>query len=211
VGIVSYENTLQVAVRASLQHQYGLPQNAVRWMVGHRGMIGIDQVSGVKIEILERGKNLEAMLLTGDLDAMIVPSIIGPIIRDDPRVRGLFDDPKSEEKAYYELTRHFPIMHDVLIKQAVLEKEPWVANSLLEALKRSRQVHLLWIEQPPNLSFAWGRELLREERAMLGPKTWTDGFETNLEQLQLMCRYAHEQGMTASVVDPASLFVPSTL
>jgi len=211
VGIVSYENTLQVGVRASLEHQYGLGQNAVHWVAGHRGMIGVDRVPGVALEILEKGKNLETMLLAGELDAMIVPSVIQPIIHGNPRVRGLFDDPKSEEKAYYELTRHFPIMHDVLIKHAVLEKDPWVANSLLEALKRSRQVHLLWMEQPPNLSFAWGRELLREERALLGPNRWIDGFEANLKQLELMCRYAREQGMTANVVDPASLFVPSNL
>jgi 4,5-dihydroxyphthalate decarboxylase len=211
VGIVSYENTLQVAVRASLQHQYGLPQNAVRWMVGHRGMIGIDRVSGVNIEILERGKNLEKMLLAGELDAMIVPSVIEPIIHGDPRVCSLFKDPKSEEKAYYEMSGHFPIMHDVVIKQAILDKDPWVANSILEALKKSRQVHLLWMEQPPNLSFAWARELLHEERTLFGPKQWTDGLEANLKQLELMCRYACEQGMTPAPVDPSVLFIPSTL
>jgi 4,5-dihydroxyphthalate decarboxylase len=180
-------------------------------MVGHRGMIGVDRVAGVNMEILEKGKNLESMLLAGELDAMIVPSVIEPIIHGDPRVRSLFIDPKSEEKAYYEMSGHFPIMHDVVIKQAILDKDPWVANTLLEALKKSRQVHLLWMEQPPNLSFAWGRELLHEERAIFGPKQWADGLEANLKQLEFMCRYAHEQGMTASVVDPASLFVPSTL
>ena len=67
------------------------------------------------------------------------------------------------------------------------------------------------MEQPPNLSFAWGRELLLEERALFGSTQWEDGFEANRRQLELMCRYAHEQGMTAKVVDPKDLFVPSTL
>jgi 4,5-dihydroxyphthalate decarboxylase len=211
VGIVSYENSLQIPVRSALQHQYGLPKDAIRWMVVDRGLLGIDAVEGVRMEVIGPRPGLEERLVAGELDAIVIPFIIEPLIRRDPRVRGLFRDPKSEEKRYYEATGHFPIMHDVLLKQSVLDKNPWVAHSLLDALRKSRQIHLAWMEQPPNTSFAWGRELLLEERAFFGPKQWEDGFEANRGQLDLMCRYAREQGITAELVDPASMFVPSTL
>jgi 4,5-dihydroxyphthalate decarboxylase len=112
VGIASYENSLQIPVRAALQHQYRLPKDGVRWIARHRGLIGIDRVEGARLEIVE-GRGLEEMLLAGELDAVVFPSIVEPVVRGDPRVRPLFADPKSEERKYYEAAGHFPIMHDV--------------------------------------------------------------------------------------------------
>ena len=211
VGILSYENTLQIPVRSSLQHQYGLSKGAIHWKVQHRGPIGFDRVDGVDLEIIGRRHSLEELLLGGELDAMVIPSIIGSVINGDSRVRPLFDDSKSEERHYFEATGHFPIMHDVLLKQSLLERDPWVAQSLLDALKSLRRHHVNWMEQPPNLTFAWARELLLEERKFFGRSQWEDGFGANQQQVELMCRYANEQGMTAQMVDPKSLFVASTL
>ncbi len=211
VGILSYENTLQIPVRSSLQHQYGLGKGAIHWMCQHRGPIGIDHVDGVNLEIIGRQTTLEELLLAGQLDAMVIPFIQGSIMSGDSRVRPLFIDSKSEERQYFEATGHFPIMHDVLLKQSLLKRDPWVALSLLDAFKKLRRRHLEWIQQPFNLTFAWARELSLEERKFFGPSQWEDGFDANRKQVELMCRYANEQGMTNQLVDPKSLFVPSTL
>ena len=211
VGILSYENTLQIPVRSALQYQYGLAKDAVHWSCLHRGAIGIDHVEGGNVEVIGGRSGLEELLLAGELDAMVMPSIIGSIIRGDSRVRSLFVDPKSEERKYFQATSHFPIMHDVLLKESVLERDPWTAQSLRAAFKRLRHHHLELMEQPPNLSFAWARELLLEERKFFGPTQWEDGFKVNQKQLELTCRYANEQGMTTQVVDPKDLFVPSTV
>lgn len=211
VGIASYENTLQVPVRSVLQHQYGLAKDAVHWKCRHRGVLGIDKVGGANMEVIGEKPGLVEQLLEGQLDAMVIPSIIEPVLSGDPRVRPLFNDPKTEERRYFETTGHFPIMHDVLLKQSVLDRDPWVAQSLLDAFKQARRRHLDWMEQPPNLTFAWSRELLLEERRFFGRSQWEDGFKANAKQVELMCRYANEQGMTARLVDPMSLFVPSTL
>jgi len=211
VGIASYENTLQIPVRSALQHQYGVGKDAIHWKARHVGMIGIDRIPGGNLEVIGARPDHLELLLAGELDAMVIPSVIGPVIKGDPRVRLLFIDPKSEERRYYESTGHFPIMHDVLLKQSLLERDPWVGQSLLDAFKRARRWHLDWMEQPPNLSFAWSRELLLEERSIFGPNQWADGFEANRQQLELMCRYAQEQGMTDSLVDPRDLFVPSAM
>ncbi len=211
VGILSFENTLQIPVRSSLQHQYCLSKEAVHWLCLHRGPVGIDHVEGAHLDIIGGRSGLEELLLAGQLDAMVIPYIIGSIIRGDSRVRPLFADAKSEERQYFQATGHFPIMHDVLLKQSALDRDPWVAQSLIDAFKRSRRHHFDWMEQPPNMSFAWARELLLEERKFFGPTQWEDGFDTNRKQLDLMCRYAYEQGMTTHVVDPKELFVPTTL
>ena len=62
LGILSYENTLQIPVRSSLQHQYGLAKDAVQWMCAHKGAIGIDRVEGVRLEIIDGQSSLEESL-----------------------------------------------------------------------------------------------------------------------------------------------------
>ena len=213
VGIVCYENTLQVPVRSALEYQYGVHRKQIHWVAGYRGLVGIDHVDDVPLEVLDGDgrQSLEKMLLAGELDAMVVPRILDSIVTGDPRVRDLFSDAKSEEKAYFAFTGDFPLMHVVLLKKSLVERHPWVAENLLDALVRSRRQYLERRERHPTSSFAWGRELLLEERRFFGRNQWDDGFKANRKQLELMCGYAHEQGMTADKVDPTALFVPSTL
>ena len=211
IGIVNWENTLQVPLRRALVEQYGVPEDAIQWVVSNKGVVGVDHIKGIKIEIERSGRKLEDLLLAGELDGVALPFIIEAIIKEDPRVRSLFTDARSEERKYFERTKHFPLMHDILIKQSILEREPWVAHSLVDALKASRRRYLEWMEQPTNLTFAWGREQLLVERKLLGPAQWEDGFQATRAQVQIMCDLAYDQGALIKRIAPEDLFVPSTL
>jgi hypothetical protein len=86
-----------------------------------------------------------------------------------------------------------------------------VAHSLIDALKASRRRYLEWMEQPTNLTFAWGREQLLEERKLFGSAQWEDGFRATRGQVQIMCDLAYEQGALGKRIKPEDLFLPSTL
>jgi len=211
VGIPSYENTLQLAVRSMLRNQYHVPVDQVRWMAANAGLIGSGPSDGTSVEVVGSGKPQPQMLVDGELDAVVVPDLTPPLLQGHPQVRRLVSDVKAEERAYYQQTRHFPIMHDIVLKRSVVEQHPWVAHALLEALGAARQRYLNWMDQPHRLSFAWAHELLEEERALFGPNQWASGFRPNREQLDIMCRCAQADGMTDELVDPGDLFVESTL
>lgn len=211
IGIVNWENTLQLPLRRAFAEQYGLRKDAIHWVVSNKGVVGVDHIAGVKIEIERSGRKLEDLLLAGELDGVALPFIIESVVKGDPRVRSLFADARAEERKYFEATKHFPLMHDVLIKQSILEREPWVAHSLVDALKASRRRYLEWMEQPTNLTFAWGREQLLDERKLLGAAQWEDGFRATRAQIQIMCDLAYDQGALVKRIAPEDLFVPSTL
>jgi len=211
VGIPSWENTLQLAVRSMLRKQFGVPVEQIRWVAANPGLVSLPPSERTPFELVDSGKPQAQMLLDGELDAMVIPDLIPAILQGNPQVGRLLSDVKADERAYYQISGHFPIMHDIVFKRSLLDQHPWAANALLDAVAQSRRRYLEWMAQPHRLSFAWARELLDEERAVFGPDQWTDGFRANREQLAIMCRCAQEDGMTAEVVDPADLFVESTL
>ena len=57
----------------------------------------------------------------------------------DPRIIRLFPDAKAEEQRYFRATGIFPIMHTVVIREALLEAHPWLAMNVVQAFRRSNE------------------------------------------------------------------------
>ncbi len=151
------------------------------------------------------------MLLAGELDAALYPEILPSILRGDPRVRRLWPDSRAAEQAYFRRTGIFPIMHTVVIRNRILAEHPWVARSLLDAFTRAKQQAYDYLENPRTVALAWVRDLLDEQKALMGPDPWVYGFAPNRHTLATFCQYGHTQGLTRRLIDPAELFVPTTL
>ena len=67
IGISSYKNTLALMVKGMLMHDYGLPLEEVKWVCVNREQIETQLPASVKIEYLEGGKKLEALLISTKL------------------------------------------------------------------------------------------------------------------------------------------------
>ena len=75
------------------------------------------------------------MLVEGELDALIHPELIQPILDKDKRVTRLFPNYRDLEMDYYKRTGIFPIMHTTAIKQEIVDKYPWVPINLIKRFK----------------------------------------------------------------------------
>src|SRR5205823_12948683 len=157
--------------------------------------IPFDLLPEFHVTQLERHQSLNAMLLAGDIDALIYPEIPSSFKQRDPRVRRLFADAKAEEQRYYRATGLFPLMHTVVIKESLLERHPWVATSLLKAFRASKELAWQQMEDPRRISLAWVRELIEEQREIMGRDPWPYDLPANRQALETMSRYAHRQGM----------------
>jgi 4,5-dihydroxyphthalate decarboxylase len=101
-------------------------------------------------------------------------------------------------------------MHPVVIKKEILDRDPWVATSLYEALLATRRAYNEFMEQPHRLSFAWGRSYLEEERKFFGKDPFYQGLKENYNDMQNLIKFADQQGMLGRKLTVEELFTENT-
>ena len=112
-----------------------------------------------------------------------------------PDVDFLFPNYAELERDYFKRTGFFPIMHTLLIKTSVLEKNPWVAMSLYNAWQESKQKCYQWLEwQRVHQTSLWYRGLWEEEQAVAGPDIYLWGFRKTRPEVDKLLEYCHRPG-----------------
>lgn len=206
VGILAWSNTASVWARGALQHYYEVDLTRIRWFEVRPG--GTSLPPGITAEPLREGADLDALLVSGELDAVIEPNVLPSIQRRDPRVRRLFRDYRAEEETYFKQTGIFPISHIVTLTQPFVERHPQAPVALLEAFRRARDEAIHRILDAQVLLLPWSTAHLDEQRALMGERYWAYNVGDNRRPLEAFSQFAHEQGLTPYRVAVDSLFAP---
>ena len=210
IGIRSYENTLALMVKGMFMDNYDLPVQEVTWVCTSKELVGAKPPSNIKLEYRDGGTKLQDLLLAKEVDAEVEPDLPPAWLRQEGNVERLFPDFEKEERDYYKKARIFPIMHPIVIKKEILDRDPWVATSLLEAFKEAQRLHREFMQQPHHLSFAFARSYLEEERAFFGKDPYYQGLKENRHDLETMIQFAQEQGMLGRPLTVDELFTENT-
>jgi 4,5-dihydroxyphthalate decarboxylase len=210
IGLRSYENTLALVTKGMLMNSYDLPVSDVTWVIVNKETVGPKLPSTIKVEFVEGKRKLEDLLVEGKVDAEVEPDLPQRWLRGDGTVERLFPNFEQEEKEYYRRTRVYPIMHPVVIKKEILDRDPWIATSLFEALLASRRAYNDFMEQPHRLSFAWARSYLEEERKFFGKDPFYQGFKENYNDMENLIKFADQQGMLGRKLTVEELFTENT-
>jgi 4,5-dihydroxyphthalate decarboxylase len=150
------------------------------------------------------------MLAEGELDAVIHPDLIQPILERDNRVKRLFENYKELEIDYYKRTGIFPIMHTTAIKQEIVDRYPWVPLNLMQAFERAKEKAYQRMENPRRVPLAWFRHALEEQEDILGNDPWIYGLgEKNRKNLETLMQYSYEQGLIGRKIPLEELFIGS--
>lgn len=208
IGLLGYQNSLALIAKGMLMHTYGLPVTDVTWVTMREERVNSNVPSNIKIERAEPGKRLEELLLRHEIDAMVEPDLPQAWLEGRGTIGRLFPDFEKEEREYYKSTRIFPIMHPIVIKKEILDRDPWVATSLYEAFVQSRKLYSEFMLQPHRLSFAWPKA--EEERKLFGKDPFYQGLSENRHDVDVMIRFAHEQGMLPRPMTADELFTENT-
>lgn len=210
IGLRSYENTLALIVKGMLMNSYDLPVTDVTWVIVNKEPVGSSLPSKIKIERVEGNRKLEDLLIAGEVDAEVEPDLPQAWIRGQGTVERMFPAFEKEERAYYKNTKIFPIMHPIIIKKEILDRDPWVGTSLYEAFNASRAAYDEFMQQPHRLSFAWGRSYLEEEREFFGKHPFYQGLKENRHDVETMIQFADQQGMLGRQLTVEELFTENT-
>ena len=220
VGTPEYQLTAGVWVRGILADNFGVPADSVDYLTGGQespGRIekaGVNPPANINIRSIPSDKMLSKMLVNGEIDALYTPRIPQPFMERDPRVRRLFPDVISAEKAYYAQSGIFPIMHVVVMRRDIYESYPWVAQSLYKAFVAAKQKAVESFHDSSALRFMlpWMIQHFQEDQELLGDDYWSYGLtDANANALSTFLRYHHEQGLSKHLLQPKHLFAPESL
>ena len=210
VAQAEFQQTAAVMVRGILQNEYGVDLETIAWFNWYPPRSEVILHKSYKTEPLPSAKVAEQMLEKGELDAMICASMPQVFLEGSPHVKRLFDNPKQEEIAYYQKTQIFPIMHTVVIREELWKADPWIASSLTQAFQQAKQIayDTLNSKLPFNISLAWLREPLREQRELLGDDPWAYGLARNKHNVEVLMQYLLEQGLVSKTLEVEEVFAP---
>jgi 4,5-dihydroxyphthalate decarboxylase len=208
VGLRNFQATANLWIRGILEHEYGLPHRSVHWFKQDEEEVDWTPPADLDIQRIAPGKSVEKMLLEGELDALIHPEIIQPILDKDHRVSRLFPNYRDLEIEYYKRTGIFPIMHTTAIKQEITDKYPWVPINLMRAFEESKKAAYKRMENPRIVPLAWFRSFLEEQEELLGHDPWVYGLgEINRNSLETLMQYSREQGLLGRKMSIEELFI----
>ncbi len=211
VGLDTLQNSAGLWMRGILQDHYGVDLKSIEWWCQEEEDIPFEPAKWLKVRRVPKGKNIDQMLLEDELEGALYPETLPSIRNGSPKVALLFPNPKEAEIDYYKKSGIYPIMHTVVIKHEILEKNPWVAVSLLQAFQRSKEVCYERMKDPRNFTLVWVKDMIQEQEEIFGPDPWPYNLEDNRKALEAAVRYEHEQGMIKKKFKIEDLFFPPSL
>ena len=217
VGVPEYQITMAIWARGILQHEYGVPPEKMKWFTGgeeHPGRedkIRHDLPPAIDIRPIGPHQTLSSMLERGEIDAMISAHMPSPFVRRSPKVRRLIPNFREVEADYFRRTKIFPIMHTVVIRNEILERNPWAAVSVLQGFQKAKELCYRRMQNPRNFALVWMHEFMQEQEEIFSKDPWPYNLEDNRKALEAVVRYAHDEGMIKTQPKIEELFYPSSL
>ncbi len=202
---VYVSSTAGVWARGALLNYYRVDFSAIHWVMSSREGLGAQSWKpGIEVELLPKGADVDAMLVSGELDCVIDPNVVPSISRRDPRVRRLFPDFKTEEQKYFKDTGIFPISHMVSFNKSFVAKHPDAPVALLKAYRQARDIALAAVggpEGPMYVTLPWVVAAQNEQREVMGERFYAYNVVDNTRSLEAMMQFAHQFGITPTRLD----------
>ncbi|HEX6319525.1 MAG TPA: ABC transporter substrate-binding protein [Burkholderiales bacterium] len=219
IGVPEYQMTAPVWIRGILSDEYGVKVTDVEHFSGGEEEPGRDEKiklslpGEIRLRPIGPGQTLSRMLADGEIDALVTARAPSTFYKEPDKVKRLFPDYVEREKDYYRRTKIFPIMHTVVLRRDVYQKNPWVAQSLYKACLASKaKAYELYNQTAAMPSMLpWTVAHVEEARREMGEDWWSYGLVPNRHVLDTFLRYHHEQGLSKRRFAPEELFARETL
>ena len=217
MGVPEYSMTAAVWLRGLFQHEYGVSPEEIYWIQageenpGRKDRVDFETPAGVRLES-KADRTLNEMIDSGEIDAMISPRMPTCFLEGSPRVRRLFPNYKQVEIDYFKKTGLFPIMHVIVIKRSIYEREPWVAQTLYKAFGEAKDLCMreLYDTNILRMSLPWTSAEYEDTRDLMTADYWPYGLGPNRANLETLHGYLYEQGLIKQRLNLEELFARET-
>jgi len=215
VGVPKYYMTAAVWIRGILEDEYGVAPKDLHWFEGGqpKEFAEIGPPADVRVETIPGGRHVADMLEAGELDGLVTARRPATFGSNSSPIRRLFPDPREVERAYYQKTGIFPIMHMIAIRRELVHENPWLPRSLFTAFVEAKRMAYERLTETAVLLTAlpWLVEEAEATRALMGEDPFPYGVALNRKALETLARYEFDQGLVRRRLPVDELFSESTL
>jgi 4,5-dihydroxyphthalate decarboxylase len=211
VGVALYTMTAAVWMRGHLAHEYGVDLSTIRWMEGainHPGRHGEPSAPPLlqrpPIEYDSRGRSLSELLAGHEIDVLMGTQQPQPHADIAP----LFANARVVEREFHLRTRIFPIMHLIVIRRDVYDRNPFIAESLYQGFVQAKKLALARMHKGHPFMLPWVHDDIHEIDEVFGGDPYVYGVEPNRPTLEALVRYLAEQHFIPRPIPLEELFVP---
>ena len=134
IGIRSYSVTTVAWVRGILADDYGFDPDSVQWVTFEEPHVA-EFRDPPAVERAAAGKDINAMLLAGEIDAAVLGAI-----PSDPRLKPVIPDPQAAARAWQERHRALQINHMVVVQESLSRADPDAVREVYRLLLESKRV-----------------------------------------------------------------------
>lgn len=215
VGVQEYHQTAGVWVRGLLASEYGVDLSSIRWKEGGVNaprtpdVLDLRPGTDIDIEFIGEDVSLDQLLESGQIDAYF-GARKPDSYRTSDRVQRLFPDYQQAERDYFRRTGIFPMMHTVVVREDLVDRHPWILESMFKAFVESKQ----WAMQQMRFSgthrymVPWLQAHIEEIDELFGGDPWPYGLEENRVAIETFLGYLVNQGFLATAPPIEQLFTP---
>jgi 4,5-dihydroxyphthalate decarboxylase len=223
VATPGFSSTSLTWLRGIVQHEYGVNPEEMQWVISSKdssakaaGKVSKQESmvpKGLSVSKGPEGKDESDLLESGEIDALFHAAEPRAYIEGHPKVARLFPDFRRTERAYFEKTAIFPIMHAVAIRNSLIEKHSWLPKAVFDAYSKAKQLMYDHLQKMgwAAISLPWVAQEIEETRALMGDNFWPYGIKPNRKALESLFQYSHEQGLASKKLTIEELFHPSSL
>jgi len=218
VGLMEWDQTAVVWMKGILQHYYDIHLEKINWVKFRQERYAKIKPKKFKIETTSDVTSTTAedrggeALAAGEIDALLTARIPEIFYKENSNIKRLFGNYVEAEEEYYKKTKIFPIMHTVVIRAPIHDKDPWIARSLLDAFREAKKIGYKYLEgSGDRVSLAWGRYALEKQMFVMGRDPYPYNFEDNKKVIETLIQYQIEQEIVEKSTEPETLFTRNTL
>jgi 4,5-dihydroxyphthalate decarboxylase len=218
IGVPEYSMTAAVWLRGLFAHEYGIAPREIHWIQageeqpGRKDRVDFEMPAGIRLET-KSDRTLNEMIESGEIDAMMSPRMPTCFVKHSTRVRRLFPNYKQVEMDYFRRTGLFPIMHVIVIKRSIYERDPWVAQTLYKAFCAAKDLCMseLYDTNILRISLPWTSAEYEQTRDLMTADYWPYGLARNRDNLETLHGYLYEQGLIKQKLNLEELFAGETV
>jgi 4,5-dihydroxyphthalate decarboxylase len=196
-----YTVTTGVWARGILSTEYGVDTGRVTWVLSGREHVD-SYVYPANVESADPGTDLAAMLITGEIDAVIGVNV------DHPDVAPLISNPDEAALTALSQRGFYPINHLVVVKDELLQQYPTLAPALFDAFTEAKQRYVARLRAGE--AFSATDRLYTQVLQATGADPLPYGVEPNRVMLERLIEYAHAQRILTRPVEIDDMFAQVT-